>query len=131
VIRDGYVAHWHGTEYEASPGADGEVRLYTAQPAEGFEETRSSRYVRIITAEEVEDLRYVRTVCSWRGEPFIVVGEHDTWLRVEYSGGRLATAQRLGLDRIDYGVWQTWAPRDEVTDLQEIFTQGMRSGTIS
>jgi hypothetical protein len=131
VIRDGYVARWRGTEYEAGPGTDGEVRLYAAEPAEGFDETRPSRYVRVIPADEVEDLRYVRTVCRWRGETFIVVGEHETWLRVEYIGGRLPTAQRLGLDRIDYGVWQTWAPRAEVTELHEIFTQGMRPGTPS
>jgi hypothetical protein len=129
VIRDGYVARWRGTEYEASPGGDGEVRLYSAQPAEGFDEARPFRYVRAVGAEEVEDLRYVRTVCKWRGEPFIVVGEHETWLRVEYTGGRQPAAQRLGLDRVDYGVWQTWAPRAEVTDLHEIFTQGIHPGT--
>jgi hypothetical protein len=129
VIRDGYVARWRGTEYEASPGSDGEVRLYSAQPAEGFDEARPFRYVRAVGDEEIEDLRYVRTVCRWRGESFIVVGEHETWLRVEYTGGRLPAAQRLGLDRVDYGVWQTWAPRAEVTDLQEIFTLGIRPGT--
>ena len=123
MIRDGYLARWRGGEYEASPGADGEVRLYSGQPAEGFEEAKPARYVRVIPPEEVEDLRYVRTVCRWRGETFIVVGEHETWLRVEYTGGRLSVAQRLGLDRVDYGVWQTWAPRAEVTDLHEIFTQ--------
>jgi hypothetical protein len=48
---------------------------------------------------------------------------------VEYTGGRLTAAQRLGLDRVDYGVWQTWAPRAEVTDLNEIFTQGIHPGT--
>ena len=129
MIRDGYVARWRGTEYEASPGSDGEVRLYSAQPAEGFDEARPFRYVRAVGDEEIEDLRYVRTVCRWRGESFIVVGEHETWLRVEYTGGRLPAAQRLGLDRVDYGVWQTWAPRAEVTDLQEIFTLGIRPGT--
>jgi hypothetical protein len=51
----------------------------------------------------------------------VVVGEHETWLRVEYAGGRSPVAERLGLDRIDHGVWQTWAPRADVDDLHEEF----------
>jgi hypothetical protein len=122
VTRDGYLARWRGVEYEASPTGDGEVRLYTIEPTEGFEETRPARHVRVVPADEVEHIRYVRTICRWRGETFIVVGEHETWLRVEYAGGRLPVAQQLGLDRVDYGVWQAWAPRAEVTDLHEEFT---------
>jgi hypothetical protein len=122
MIRDGYLARWRGTEYEASPGADGEVRLYSAEPADGFTETRPSRHVKVVPAAEIEDLRYVRTACRWRDEPFIVVGEHETWLRVEYAGGRQPAAQRLGLDRIDHGVWQAWAPLAEVIDLHEVLT---------
>lgn len=121
MIRDGYLARWLGREYEASPGADGEVRLYTGEPAEGFEEIRPGRHRRIVPSGEVEGLRYVRTTCSWRGERFVVVGEHDSWLRVEYAGGRAPVAERLGLDRIDHGVWQTWAARAEVENLREEF----------
>jgi hypothetical protein len=119
VIRDGYVARWLGREFEAVPGADGDVRLYTPEPTDGFEELRPGRFRRVVPASEVEDLRYMRTVCSWRGEPFIVVGEYETWLRVEYAGGRASVAESLGLDRIDHGVWQAWAPRTEVQDLRE------------
>lgn len=121
MIRDGYLATWQGLEYEASPGADGRIRLYTATPTEGFREVRPGRHCRVVPAAEVESLRYVRTACTWRGEPFIVVGEHDNWLRVEYAGGRAHVAERLELDRIDHGVWQAWAARSEVEDLHEIF----------
>ncbi|GAA0946536.1 hypothetical protein [Actinocorallia libanotica] len=121
MIRDGYVAIWKGSEYEASPTAGDEVRLYTTQPAEGFAETRPGRYRRSVPSAEIERLRYVRTVCRWRGERFVVVGEHETWLRVEYTGGRGPVAEHLGLDRVDHGVWQTWAPRTEVEELHEEF----------
>lgn len=121
MIRDGYVAIWKGSEYEASPTAEGEIRLYTTQPVEGFAETRPGRYRRSVPASEIERLRYVRTACRWRGERFIVVGEHETWLRVEYTGGRGPVAERLGLDRVDHGVWQTWAPRAEVEEIHEEF----------
>jgi len=119
VIRDGYLVRWRGREYEASPGADGEVRLYSAEPAEGFTEIRPGRHRRVVPLDEVEGIRYVRTACTWRGEPFIVVGEHESWLRVEYVGGRAEVAERLELDRIDHGVWQAWASRSEVENLHE------------
>src|SRR5262245_25953049 len=119
MIRDGYVARWRGREDEASPVGADTVRLYTPEPAAGFEETRPGRYLRVVPAVEIESFRYVRTACTWKGEPFTIVGEHETWLRVEYTGGRSAVAERLGLDRLDRGVWQAWAPRNEVVDLHE------------
>ena len=67
----------------------------------------------------MDELVYVRTTCSWRGEPFIVLGEHDAWLRVEYSGGIAGVAGKLGLEEFDYGVYQGWAPRAEVSELRE------------
>ncbi len=118
-LRDGYVATWHGTEYEASPDGSSEVRLYSATPAEGFEELRAGRYRRIVPADEVKDLVYVRTLGNWRGEPFIVLGQHEEWLRVEYTGGKSPVATALSLEEFDYGVYQGWAPVAEVTELRE------------
>ena len=118
MIRDGYVARWHDAEYEASP--DGEnVRLYRPDPQDGFSEVRPGRHRRVVPAGEVESLVYVRTICMWRNEPFIVLAEHDGWLRVEYTGGLAPVAAELALEEFDYGVYQGWAPRTEVTDLRE------------
>jgi hypothetical protein len=117
-MRDGYVARWRGAEYEASPDGE-EVRVYQPAPEEGFTEVRPGRYVRVLPLADVEELRYVRTTCSWKGEPFIVLAEHDTWLRVEYTGGRAPIAQSLGLEEFDYGVYQGWAPKAEVIELRE------------
>jgi hypothetical protein len=116
-MRDGYVARWRGQEYEASPDGD-QVRIYQSEPADGFEEVRPGRHVRVLPAAEV-DLAYVRTTCSWRGEPFIVIGEQDGWLRVEYTGGRAPVAGSLGLEEFDFGVYQGWAPASEVTEVGE------------
>lgn len=116
-MRDGYTAIWQGQEYEASPDGT-EVRLYRAEPAEGFEEVRASRFRRVVPASEVE-LAYVRTTCSWKGAPFIVLGRHDGWLRVEYTGGRRPIAESMGLEEYDFGVYQGWAPVNEVTNIRE------------
>jgi hypothetical protein len=118
VIRDGYAARWNGTEYEASPDGD-VVRLYRPDQADGFEEVRPGRYRRIVANTEVDEVTYVRTMCNWRGQPFIVLGEHEGWYRLEYTGGRAPQAAELGLEEFDYGVYQGWAPQSDVTDLRE------------
>ncbi len=118
MIRDGYVARWHGREYEASPDGD-EVRLYSGSTEDGFEELRGGRFRRVLPATEIDDLWYVRTTCTWRGEPFIVLAEHDSWLRIEYTGGKAPVARQLGLEEFDYGVYQGWAARSDVTELRE------------
>ena len=117
-MRDGFVARHGGREYEASPDGD-DVRLYLPQPAEGFEEVRPGRFVRVLPLAEVDDLSYVRTTCVWRNQPFIVLAEHDAWLRVEYTGGRAPVAAQLGLEEFEFGVYQGWAPKHEVTELRE------------
>jgi hypothetical protein len=117
-MRDGYVATWRGEEYEVSPEGD-EMRLYATEPQDGFDELHPGRYRRIVPATEVSDFAYVRTTCTWRGEPFIVLGVHETWLRVEYTGGRAPVAAALRLEEFDFGVYQGWAPAAEVSDLRE------------
>jgi hypothetical protein len=117
-MRDGYVARWRGVEYEASP--DGStVRLYQPTPGDGFTPVREGRFVRELLLSEVEGLSYVRTVCTWRGEPFIVLAEHDIWLRLEYTGGRAPVAQALGLEEFEFSVYQGWVPAAEVSDVRE------------
>lgn len=116
-MRDGFVALWRGREYDATPDGAG-VRIYAAEPDDGFEEVRPGRYVRGLTGDEVE-LAYVRTTCAWRGHPFIVLAQHDDWLRVEYTGGRAPVARALGLEEFDFGVYQGWAPVAEVTEIRE------------
>jgi hypothetical protein len=117
-MRDGYVARYHGEEYEASPDGD-DMRLYTGEARDGFEEIRRGRYGKVVPAADVTDFAYVRTTCVWRGEPFIILGEHDSWLRVEYTGGRAPVAATLRLEEFDFGVYQGWAPAAEVTEIRE------------
>lgn len=117
-MRDGYVARWRGVDYEASPDGTS-VRIYQPTPDEGFTQVREGRYVQVLPLGEVENLAYVRTLCTWRGEPFIVLAAHDVWLRLEYTGGRAPVAQALGLEEFDYGVYQGWVPASEVSDLRE------------
>ena len=117
-MRDGYVVTWQGAEYDAAPDGDN-VRIYASQPADGFEEIKPGRYVRVLTPDDYDDLVYVRTTCRWRGAPFLVLAEADNWYRLEYTGGRAPIAQQLGLEEFDFGVYQGWAPLHEVSELNE------------
>ncbi|QXJ26403.1 hypothetical protein AGRA3207_001616 [Actinomadura graeca] len=117
-MRHGYYAGRDGAEYEASPDGDS-VRLYTAQHAEGFRQIGPDRFVQVVPLSEVDRLSYVSTYCTWRGEPFLVLSEHEEWVRVEYTGGKAGVAERLALELFDRDVHQTWAPRSEIGDLRE------------
>ncbi|TDD36304.1 hypothetical protein E1287_11410 [Actinomadura sp. KC06] len=117
-VRHGFYASWRGTEYEANPDGD-LVRLYSAQHTDGFTRISPDRYVQVVSLSDVEHLRYVTTHCTWHGVPFVILGEHDGWLRVEYSGGEAPVAERLGLELFDRGVYQAWASRHEVEDVRE------------
>src|ERR1044071_4545624 len=117
-MRDGYQATWQGAVYEASPDGD-QVRLYASEPTAGFVRINERRYRHVVSADDVTDLAYVRTTCKWRDEPFIVLGEHEGWLRVEYTGGKAPVAASLELEEFDFGVYQGWAPAMDVTDLRE------------
>ena len=117
-MRDGYFARWRGREFEVSPdGVD--MRLYTTTPEEGFAPVRPGRFVRVVPTAEIEDFCYIRTTCTWQNEPFIVLGEADGWLRVEYTGGKAPVARTLDLEEFDFGVYQGWAPLHEVTNIRE------------
>jgi hypothetical protein len=117
-MRDGYVVTWRGREYDAAPDGD-MVRIYTPDGGDGFEEVRPGRYVRVLAPDEYDGLAYIRTTCTWRNQPFIVLAEAESWLRVEYTGGRAPVARALGLEEFDFGVYQGWAPAHEVSELFE------------
>ncbi|GAA4213957.1 hypothetical protein GCM10022220_39700 [Actinocatenispora rupis] len=119
-MRDGFYARWRGAEYEAAPSSGG-AHLYSGEgDLPGFEAVASGRYRRIVSFSDLDEFGYVITAGALRGEPVKVLAEHEEWLRVEYTGGRAPRAERLGLDRFDRGVYQSWVLRTEVTDLHEV-----------
>lgn len=119
MIRDGYIARWHGVEYDAAPSSCG-AHLYTDQAGcHGFEEVATGRYRRIVPFGELDGFGYLATVGTFRGQPVKILAAHDSWLRIEYTGGLAPVAEQLGLDRMDRGVYQSWVPRHEVDNIRE------------
>src|ERR671932_2212614 len=106
-MRDGYVVTWRGREYDAAPDGD-KARIYAPEPGEGFEEVRPGRYVRVLEPEEFDGFAYVRTTCTWRGQPFIVLAEADAWLRVEYTGGGAPGGHFFAPQGVDLRGYHGW-----------------------
>ena len=108
-----------GREYEASPDGD-HVRLYRAEPADGFDRGPAragmSGWCRPTRST---NSCYVRTTCTWRGQPFIVLGEHDGWLRVEYTGGRPRWPRRWAWRSSTSASTRAGRRRPRSTDLRE------------
>jgi hypothetical protein len=117
AIPDRYVARWQGNDYSASTDGVG-VRLYRTDPAPGFEPVVPGRFVRVVAPSDLELLAYEHTLGTWRGQPFKILTERDGWYRVEYLGGRAPLAESLGLERLDRGVYQSWAAPRDVSDLR-------------
>jgi len=89
----GHYAKYRDREYHATvgDGATVTLRSYRGEPqAEEFQPSQIPSVQGILTVQrsELEELAFVRTVCRWQGEPFVVVGADDQTLYVFYTGNR-------------------------------------------
>lgn len=88
----GYYALFLGREYHATTkGSEVILRAYHGEPpVAGFGPSRipSVQGIRTVQRSELEQLTFVRTVCRWHGEPFVVVGVDGDLLHVFYVGNR-------------------------------------------
>ena len=121
----GYRARWNGTELAAHPDPQPDqllIRLSAETPTDGFDEVAPHRHVRVVPARECTEIVFVTTVCEWMDAPFQVRDERDEDVLLEYTGGQVPEARRLGLQRIERGVYQAWVPRAELNGLRECTT---------
>ncbi|WP_432832697.1 SseB family protein [Dactylosporangium sp. CA-092794] len=121
-LRDGYLAAWDGHEYLAWPSPDG-VHLDAALTPGGEVDHPSDP----IKLDELDTLRYRRTIGTWRGERFVVIGAHGDWLRLELDRDEPALAAELGLEEFDHRVFQTWAARDDVDITEQLVGEALPS----
>ena len=118
-MRDGYVADWRGHEYEASPDGD-DVRLYRPSRTRASRRSGPAGTCGCVPAD-----RGRRT--SLRPHHVHLAGRAVHRARPSTTAGcgwstpaaRRRSPARSGLEEFDFGVYQGWAPVDEVTDLSE------------
>lgn len=99
------VGWFQGQEYEA-----------IADPPEAFRVlamTRAARYA-------VERLRRRTSYGRWRGEPCTVLQAEAEWCRLRLVSPTQESIARTGAQCFERGVYEVWAPRMELTELQDI-----------
>jgi hypothetical protein len=88
----GHYATFQGREYHATvKDSDVILRSYRGEPEVlDFIPSRIAAVqgIRTVPRSELEKLSFVRTVCRWKGEPFMVVGVGDGYVDVFYIGSR-------------------------------------------
>lgn len=88
----GYYALFLGREYHATThGADVILRSYQGEStAADFTPSLIPivQAIRRVHRSEIERLSFVRSVCRWKGEPFLIVGVEGEFLNVFYTGTR-------------------------------------------
>jgi hypothetical protein len=95
------VGGYHGQEYEA-----------LADPPDGFRVlamTRAARY-------QVETLSRRARYVTWRGADCLVLREETGWLRLRLRRPDPDSVTDLGAQCLERGVYEVWAPGNEVTD---------------
>lgn len=89
----GYYATFMGREFHATTTRSEMVVLRSYRDELTTPDFSASRIpmvqgIRVVRRAELENLSFVRTVCTWQREPFVVVGVDASLLYVLYTGAR-------------------------------------------
>lgn len=125
-MRSGIFAVLDGHEYAAALTPDQrEATLVLAvaegdDPPPGFERIQPGLCQRIVARSDLTALYRIYPACTYRGEPFQVIEERGTQLRLRYLGGNERVALDLDLEFVEPTVYHAIVPRDDVDDLHEV-----------
>lgn len=120
----GYYATFAGREYHATVKDPNVIlRSYRGEPeAVGFSHSRipAVQGIRIVPRSDLQQLTFVRTVCRWKDEPFMIVGIEDGYVDVFYTGSRGEwIVQQPGIVRTGKLEAHGRLPRPEIVDVYE------------
>lgn len=121
----GYYATFEGVEYVADAVEQGEVVLRVfgdGPPPEGFRPAKQPGVaLRRVPVESLENLVYVHTSCTWRGEgPFVVHAVVGSTLYLLYRGTRGGhLVDKLPVVRDEMGNFDTILDISEVENIHE------------
>lgn len=121
----GHYAMFQGREYHASI-KDPNVILRSFRGEPELTDFTPSRIptvqgIRTVPRMKLEKLSFVRTVCRWEGEPFMIVGVDDEYVNVFYIGSRGEwIVQQPGIVRTGKLDAHGRLPFAEIADIYEI-----------
>ncbi|SMC65392.1 hypothetical protein [Lentzea albidocapillata] len=121
TVRRGLIGRYRGQDFDIDFGpAPGSVLLHplAGHPAPpDFTEEGGARFLEVPDAV-VEDLQLVRTLCTYRGAEFEIVGVFGEQAVLHFVGENHETAEQLNLSEVDFRQWRTLAQRNEVSDIR-------------
>ncbi|MGI5504306.1 hypothetical protein [Lentzea sp. CA-135723] len=118
TVRRGLIGRYRGQDFDIDFGTTpGSVLLHplVGQPAP--QDFNQDGFLEVPDAA-VEDLQLVRTVCTFRGAEFEIIGVLGDEAVLHFLGENYETAQQLGLSEVDFRQWRTVARRAEVSDIR-------------
>ncbi|HWM05881.1 MAG TPA: hypothetical protein VNP92_26360 [Actinophytocola sp.] len=134
LVRRGFTARYQGGDFDVDLAGPGQLLLHPmpGRPAPpDFADLLGNR-VKLVDHAELESLTFVRTLCTWRGATFEVLGRGPDTAVLHLAVEDYLTARELGLVEVDYRVWRTIAPAAELTDVrtdaQPVPVEGVLAG---
>ncbi|HET9142692.1 hypothetical protein [Actinophytocola sp.] len=120
LVRRGFTARYQGADFDVDLAGPGKLLLHPmpgmAAPGDFIDNAGSP--VKLVDHVEVDELTFVRTLCSWKGATFEILGRGPDGTVLHLVDEDFITARDLGLSEVDYRVWRTVVPAGELTDIR-------------
>jgi hypothetical protein len=133
LIRRGLTARYQGGDFDADLAGPGKLLLHPmpgqGAPA-GFADLAGSA-VKLVDHVELEDLTFVRTLCSWRGATFEILARNPEAAVLHLVDEDFLVARELGLVEVDYRVWRTVVPTAELGEIRADVESLVVEGTLA
>lgn len=122
TVRRGLTGKYNGVQYDIDFAPQpGRLLLHplAGQPAPAdFVERDGARFLEVLDVQ-VEELAYLRKLCTYRGAEFEILGIMGEHAVLHFLGENYETAQQLGLSEVDFRQWRTLAARSELADVRD------------
>lgn len=110
------------TKEDGTPNLVTVVSYNQSAGEQGFTRTKAGTYARQLSFREVDALLENHVTARWHSLPVRVIDEGkgedgNNYVRVFSLGRDSAAAERLGMDKMDVGCYETVAPAEALTDI--------------
>ncbi|RJQ76525.1 hypothetical protein D5S17_17855 [Pseudonocardiaceae bacterium YIM PH 21723] len=122
TVRRGLTAFHQGQDFDADFGPKpNEVTLHPlpgATAPEDFTAQIGAKF-KVVSTDQLDGMRYLRQLCTWRGQLFEMVDANQQSVVLNYLGENSEIAKEIGLSEVDYRQWRAIAPRSELQDIRQ------------
>ena len=122
VTKDGSFPCDVRTDDDGNPTVVTLVAYTDQAESRGFRKTKAGTWAKQMTFREIEALAENHASARWHGLPVRIIDEGrgedgKNYVRLFAAGRDAAAAERLGMDKMDAGCYETTAPVEALTDI--------------